>query len=76
MISLAPDQTGAHFGDCFGFGITLLLGAGLAVFVGDGDVQGRDTQALAAIGVKGVEGGKAWLAFGRQHGLEALVDDR
>ena len=44
---LASDQPGAQIGDGVGFGVTLLLGAGLAVFVGHGDVEGRDAQAVA-----------------------------
>ncbi|MNI62591.1 hypothetical protein D3C73_1179190 [compost metagenome] len=35
---LAADQAGAHLSDGFGLGVTLLLGARLAVLVGNGDV--------------------------------------
>jgi hypothetical protein len=41
---LAADQPRTQLGDRVGFGVALLLGAGLAVFVRDGDVEGRDTQ--------------------------------
>ena len=72
---LAADQARAQLGDGVGFGVALLLGAGFAVFVGYGDVEGRDTQAFAAIVVERVEGGKAGLPIGREHDLEALVDE-
>ena len=72
---LASDQPCAQIGDGVGFGVTLLLGAGLAVFVGHGDVEGRDAQAVVAIVMERVEGGEAGLPIGREHGLEALVDE-
>ena len=40
---------------------------GLAVLVGDGDVEGGDTQRLAAIVVERVERGKTRLPIARQH---------
>ena len=39
---------------------------GLAVFVGHGDVEGGDAQALVAIGMERVERGEARLTVGRQ----------
>ena len=71
---MAFDQLGAQLGDGVGFGIALLFGAGLAVFVGHGDVESRHAQA-APIVMEWVESGEARLAIGREHGLEALVDE-
>ena len=42
---LAADQPRAQLGDRVGFGVALLLGAGLAVFIRHGNVDGGDTQA-------------------------------
>ena len=41
--------------------ITLLFGAGLAVLVGHGDVEGRDAEAVAGIIVERIERGKSGL---------------
>ena len=57
---LTADQPRAQIGDRIGFSVTLLLGAGLAVLVGHGDVEGRDAQAIVGIVVKRVEGREAW----------------
>jgi hypothetical protein len=65
---------GAEIGDGVGFGVTLLLGAGLAVFVGHGDVEGRHAQA-AAIAMERVERSEARLPIGRERDLESLVDE-
>lgn len=71
---MAFDQPGAQLGDGVGFGVPLLLGAGLAVFIGYGDVEGRHADS-AAIVMEWVQCGETRLSIGREHGLEALVDE-
>ena len=56
MTELTADQPRAELGDRIGFTVALLLGAGVAVLVGHGDVEGSDAQTIVGIVVKRVEG--------------------
>ncbi len=69
---MAFDQPGAQIGDGVRFCVALLLGAGFAVFVGRGNVECCNAQAVPIV-MKRVESGETRLAAGREHGLEALV---
>ena len=56
------------------FSPEVVAGYDCVVFVGHDDVEGRHAQ-FAAIVMERVESGEARLAIGREHGLEALVDE-
>ena len=71
---MAFDQPGAEFRDGVGFGVALLLGAGFPIFVSDGNVEGRHAQTASVV-MERVKGGEARLSSGREHCLEALVDE-